>query len=304
MSDQAGVRFAPLPDGRRLAFRATGPLDGTLVLYLHGAIGSPQQACPAAEALTHELRIRYVMVSRPGFGGSSPAPGRTVLSFAYDAGALADHLGHERFAVVGVSAGGPYALACAHELPARVVATAVVSGMAPGGHVPAGLPAPVRLGLRLLRRRPHACTRTGDALLAVARRHPGLIGLVMLAGAPPADRRLLADRGAGAAAAGRFLAAAADGIGAMVDDHVICTGRWGFRPADVAGLVHLWHGGRDTLVPAREAIRLAEQLPHAELALGPGDGHYFYGRRLREILSALSGFDTRAGQGCVSVRAG
>ena len=148
MTDDAGVRFAPLPDGRRLAFRAIGPHDGALVLYLHGAIGSPQHACPELEALAHELRIRYVMVSRPGFGGSSPAPGRTVVSFARDAGALADHLGHARFAVVGVSAGGPYALACAHELPERVVATAVVSGIAPGGRVPAGLPPAVRLGLR------------------------------------------------------------------------------------------------------------------------------------------------------------
>lgn len=288
MSHQAILRFASLRDGRRLAYRVIGPADGTLVLYLHGAIGSPQHVCPELEALTDELRIRYVMVSRPGFGGSTSAPNRTVLSFARDADSLADHLGHRRFAVVGVSAGGPYALACAHELPDRVAATAVVSGTAPGGHVAAGLPWPVRLGLWLLRRFPRACARTGDALLAVARRHPGLVALVMLAGAPPADRRLLAAAGARATAAGRFLAAAADGIGAMVDDHLICARPWGFRPADVEGLVHVWHGRQDSLVPVDEAVRLAAALPHAKIALGPDDGHYFYRQRLREILIALA----------------
>jgi len=289
MSDQAIVRFAPLRDGRRLSFRAIGPHDGTLVLYLHGAIGSPQHACPELEALAHDLQIRYVMVSRPGFGGSSPAPGRTILSFARDAGSLADHLGRERFAVVGVSAGGPYALGRAHELPERVMATTVVSGMAPGGCcAPARLPLPAQLGLSLGRRCPRTCVRAGDALLAIPRRHPRLVALVMRAGAPPADRRLLADAGASASATARFLAAASDGIGAIVDDYLICTRRWGFRPTDVRGLVHVWHGCQDTLVPVDEAVWLAGQLPHVEVALRPDDGHYFYRRRLREILTALA----------------
>lgn len=168
MSDQVTERFASLRDGRRLAYLATGPRDGMLVLYLHGAIGSPQGADADLEAATHDLGIHYVMVSRPGFGASDPAPGRTLADFACDAAALADELGRERFAVVGVSAGGPYALACAHELPERVAAAAVVSCMAPGCGTPAGLPLPVRLGLRALRARPRTCAHAGDALLAIA----------------------------------------------------------------------------------------------------------------------------------------
>src|SRR5436305_7628400 len=122
-------RFVCLRDGRRLQFAEAGPRDGSLVLYLHGAIGSPQCGCPELEAVAHQLGIRYVMVSRPGFGDSDPLPGRSLLDFAGDAAQLADQLGHERFAVVGVSAGGPYALACAHELAHRVSVATGVSSM-------------------------------------------------------------------------------------------------------------------------------------------------------------------------------
>ncbi|HEV2776784.1 MAG TPA: alpha/beta hydrolase [Solirubrobacteraceae bacterium] len=158
MSGYAIARFVSLHDGRQLRYLACGPRDGRLVLYLHGAIGSPHCTGPELDAVTHTLGIRYVMVSRPGFGGSDPAPGRSLLSFAADAAALADELGHDRFAVVGVSAGGPYALACAHELPERVAAAAVVSCMAPGG-CSSELRLASRLGLCALRARPRLCTR-------------------------------------------------------------------------------------------------------------------------------------------------
>jgi pimeloyl-ACP methyl ester carboxylesterase len=287
MSDQVTERFAYLRDGRRLAYLATGPADGVLVLYLHGAIGSPQCADPDLEAATRDLGIHYVMVSRPGFGASDPAPGRTLPGFARDAAALADQLGHERFAVVGVSAGGPYALACAYELPERVVAAAVVSCMAPGCGTPAGLPLAARIGLRALRARPRTCARAGDALLGIARRHPRAAVRVMRAGAAPAEQRLLAESEAGERAAVRFLAAASGGVGGMIDDHLICTRPWGFAPEDVGGLVQLWHGAQDELVPIDQAMHLAAALPRVQAALHPDEGHFFYRRRLREILGDL-----------------
>jgi len=287
MSDQVTERYAALHDGRRLAYRAVGPADRALVLYLHGAIGSPQCVEPELETVTRDLGIRYVMVSRPGFGGSDPAPGRTVLDFAADAAALAGELGHERFAVVGVSAGGPYALGCAHALPARVAVTAIVSCMAPGGCTGADLPLPVRVGLRMLRAQPRNCARAGDALLAVARRHPRAVMQVMRTGAAPADQRLLAESEAGERAAVRFLAAASGSVAGMIDDYLVCARPWGFAPEQVRGLVHLWHGMQDELVPVDQAMHLVAALPRVQAALHPDEGHFFYRRRLREILGDL-----------------
>jgi pimeloyl-ACP methyl ester carboxylesterase len=102
-----------LRDGRRLTYLAAGDERGFPVLYLHGAIGSPRWRTPGLDSLIERLGIRYVVVNRPGFGGSDPSPGRTVAGFATDVEDLADGLGFERFSVVGLSAGAPYALACA-----------------------------------------------------------------------------------------------------------------------------------------------------------------------------------------------
>jgi pimeloyl-ACP methyl ester carboxylesterase len=294
MNDQLSAGSAPLHDGRRLGYLAVGPADGLLVLYLHGAIGSPQEVGAELRAVTRDLGIRYVMVSRPGFGDSGRMPGRTMLDFAADVAALADRLGHERFAVVGVSAGGPYALACAHELPGRVAATAIVSCMAQGACRSTGLTPVARAALRVLRQRPQACERAGDALLELARRRPQRVAWLMRCGAVPADRRLLAEIDAGERAAARFLAAADGGIGGMIDDHLVCARPWGFEPQGVRGLVHVWHGLQDRLVPADAAVLLAAALPRARLALDPDEGHFFYRRRLREILGDLSAAAARA----------
>ena len=110
----------------------------------------------------------------------------------------------------------------------------------------------------------------------------------MYAGAARDDRRLIDEPDARAEATRRFLAAARRGVGGMVDDYRLCTGAWGFEPAAVAPPVQLWHGALDAIVPVDEAIGLAAALPHARIALHPGEAHFFYGRRLREILGALA----------------
>lgn len=85
----------------------------------------------------------------------------------------------------------------------------------------------------------------------------------------------------------RFLAAASGGVGGMIDDHLICTRPWGFAPEDVCGPVQLWHGAQDELVPIDQAMHLAAALPRVQAALHPDEGHFFYRRRLREILGDL-----------------
>src|ERR1700694_3865256 len=116
-----------LADGRRLAYVETGPADGIPVIYCHGAIGTPLGRSLDLEAMMGELGIRHLAVSRPGVGGSDPVRRRSVAAFAADVRELADALAIERFSVVGVSAGGPYALAIAHEMPARVDGVSVCS---------------------------------------------------------------------------------------------------------------------------------------------------------------------------------
>jgi pimeloyl-ACP methyl ester carboxylesterase len=235
------------------------------------------------------LGIRYLMVSRPGFGASDRLPGRALLDHAGDVSQLADALGLERFAVVGVSTGAPYALACAHALPDRVTAAAAVSSLSPWG-VRGGVPLRLRLALGALRRAPRTCTRLGDSVVRLLERHPGLLLRAMVSGAPDADRSLLDDPAASQTAALSFLAAArGTGVGEMITDYRLCTASWGFEPREIATRVHVWHGRRDQLVPVGHAAALAAAIPDSRIELDPDDGHFFFRRRLREILGGLVG---------------
>ena len=104
-----------LADGRALAYCEWGDPTGSPVLLVHGGPGS-RLLCPDEDA-TVAAGVRLLTVDRPGYGGSAPRPDPTLLDWADDVQALADRLGLERFAVVGFSAGGGYALACTARMP-------------------------------------------------------------------------------------------------------------------------------------------------------------------------------------------
>ena len=112
-----------LPDSRKLGFAEYG--SGTPLLYFHG------HPCSRLEAryLAGREGIRVIGIDRPGMGLSSYQPKRTLISWADDVVSLADSLGLEKFAVVGLSGGAPYALACAYAIPERISACGIVSGV-------------------------------------------------------------------------------------------------------------------------------------------------------------------------------
>jgi pimeloyl-ACP methyl ester carboxylesterase len=278
-----------LPDGRRLAWSSAGPDDGAPVIYLHGAIGTPVRRTPALDALIDQLAIRYVAVSRPGFGLSDPCPGRMIADFPADVDCLADRLGIGRFAVVGVSAGGPYAIACARALPDRAAATAAVSSLSPlcPPHAGRSMPVHLRLALRALVRRPGLAARSGTRAMRFVERRPRALARVARVGAIPADRELLAAAEGGTAAIESFAAAAAGGVRGMIDDYLTVCSSWGFGLREVGGEVHLWHGEQDRFVPVAHARAVAAALPRCRARFDADDGHFFFRRRMREVLGAL-----------------
>src|ERR1700719_2426616 len=122
-----------LADRRSLHFYDTGAgdvEDRLAVFWHHGTpnIGAPPE--PLFEAAA-QRGIRWVSYDRPGYGGSTPHPGRNVASAAADVASIADALGLERFAVMGHSGGSMHALACAALLPQRVIGAVCVSALAP-----------------------------------------------------------------------------------------------------------------------------------------------------------------------------
>ena len=122
--------FINLPDGRHLEVLVEGPADGLPVVCHYG---TPSGAVPYQALFDAAARhgLRAVVCSRPGYGDSTPRPGRSVADVAGDVAAVLDALGADRFVTYGTSGGGPHALACAALLPDRCAAAASVAGVAP-----------------------------------------------------------------------------------------------------------------------------------------------------------------------------
>jgi pimeloyl-ACP methyl ester carboxylesterase len=114
-----------LADGRAVQVARYGPPGLLPIVYLHGFLGSRMEPLVAGT-----LRTDVLVPDRPGYGGSDAAHPPSLRRFAQDLGGILDRLGVERFAVLGVSAGAPYAMAVCAELDGRVVRCVLAAGVA------------------------------------------------------------------------------------------------------------------------------------------------------------------------------
>jgi len=121
-----------LRDGRSLGYAEYGNLQGKPVLHFHGLPSSRLEMHSAAlDEIATRLNARVIVVERPGMGLSDFKPGRTIGDWPSDVIQLADALGLDRFAVMGLSGGGPYVTVCALKIPKRLTAAGIISGVGP-----------------------------------------------------------------------------------------------------------------------------------------------------------------------------
>ena len=254
-----------LIDGRTLHVYDAPADDADARLTVFWQHGTPNTGAPPVPLFpaAAQRNIRWVSHDRPGYGGSTPQPGRSVASAAADVAAIADALGIGRFAVMGHSGGGPHALACAALLPERILGAVSVAGLAPfqaeGLDWFAGMAAGGAAELR-------AATRGREALaelLASTEFDPEQF--------TPADHAMFDGPWSWlGVVAGQALAG---GLGGMVDDDLAYVARWGFDPGGVSAPVLLLHGGADRVVPSSHAEWLARRCRSAQVWLRPDDGH-------------------------------
>jgi pimeloyl-ACP methyl ester carboxylesterase len=267
-----------LPTGRRLGFAEFGDPSGEPVLWFHGTPGGRRQFPLLGRRAAEKLGLRVISVGRPGTGLSDPHPYESVADWATDVAHVADSLGAQRLGIVGLSGGGPYALACAAVPPlsGRVAAVAVLGGVVPsvgpdalatGAIDLARRFAPVLGGLR----RPLAQAVSALLLPIVPLSHYAC--QVYARTTPEGDRKVLRDP----EMEGMFiddLALLAKGrFQAIVDDARLFGRDWGFRLADVKAPVRWWHGDADNIVPLSAAQSAVALLPNAELVLRPEESH-------------------------------
>jgi pimeloyl-ACP methyl ester carboxylesterase len=252
-------------DGRILHAYDVGPTGRSdeLVLMWHG--GTPNTGEPPEPLfdVSHSLGIRWIGYDRPSYGGSSPHRGATVVSAAADASQVADHLGIERFAVLGSSGGGPRALACAALLADRVPAAVTISAPAPG---PAA-------GLDFFA----GMSDGGARELRAAAQGRAELEEVLAANEFDPESFTAADYAALDGSWSWFNrivpAATVNGPDGMIEDDLGTMAPWGFDLAQITVPTLIMHGTDDRMVPSSHAEWLAAQCPAAELRLVPGEGH-------------------------------
>jgi pimeloyl-ACP methyl ester carboxylesterase len=268
------TRTVERPGGRVVAYSSWGDPGGRPLLLVHGTPGSRLSRSSDPE-LYERLRAHVVTFDRPGYGRSSVHPERTILSVADDGLAVADALGWDGFAVLGVSGGGPHALALGARAPERVRALGLAVGGAPGDLVdPEDLIAINREGLRRAREEGRESLEAFLAEPAAqAASDPGAMLDAAMADAPPVDREMLARPEVRATLVESLREAFVNGPQGWFDDSYALTMPWDFELADVSQRVHMWYGEADRNVPIKAVRKMASQLRVESFEIMPGVGH-------------------------------
>jgi pimeloyl-ACP methyl ester carboxylesterase len=267
-----------LPGGRRLGYAEYGDPSGPVVLWFHGTPGGRRQFPLAGRRTADNLGLRVVLVERPGSGLSDRHAYTSVAAWGDDMVHIAYALGADRLGVVGLSGGGPYALACAAtpELIDRVAAVAVLGGVTPTVGPEASSSGAIDLtrrfsGVFSTMHQPIAAVLASVLMPVLPLGHAIYQGFAALV--PDADKRVFADPEIEAMFIDDIVLAARGRFQALVDDARLFGRDWDFRLADVKAPVRWWHGDADPFVPFEDAEQAVGYLGDPELILMPGASH-------------------------------
>lgn len=275
----------PVAGGRRIACNIYGDAGHFPVAFFHG-LGGSRNSITVDEAWLRQKRWSLVSFDRPGVGDSGALPAYTLEQVAADAAALIAHLGHQRCAALGWSAGGPFAMAFAGGFPELVdflalVNTAMPVGDGKGGWWPSGSRQWMVLACRYL---PALANPFFYLAARRYRRNPKLALARAIARMAPADRELLQSPAMQA-----LLRQASDdawgsgGYGPACDARALGH-RLAVRLDDVRIPVHLWQGEQDISSGTCRLEKLAHRFPKASIHRVKQAGHLLYLQHAEKIL--------------------
>lgn len=269
-------RTARTPDGRTLAIEEGGDPRGRPVL-VHGGTPNSRHLYPPTAADAAARGLRLISYDRPGYGDSTPQPGRSVADCAADVRTICAQLGIDSLATWGISGGGPHVLACAALLPDLVTAAASLASLAPVGAE--GLDWLADMGqenaddfqlfardreaarAKLESDREKTLAASGAAMAELM---PSLLS--------PTDAAVLKDELAEFLMYSTREGLAPSGEG-WWEDAVAHASPWGFELSAISVPVLLMHGQQDQFVPFGHGQWLAAHIPGVEARLLDHDGH-------------------------------
>lgn len=278
-----------LSSGRTLGYAEYGDPSGTPLFYFHGWPSSRVQG-ELLDETGKRQGLRDIAPDRPGMGLSDFQPGRTLTDWPQVVRELAQQVGAEKFYVIGVSGGGPYALVCAHAIPERLLGTSVVCG-APALRVVGtdGLFWAYKLAMWMQDRLPLALWPGLRVSAWVTGRKFSQWPQTFLSRFYAAeDRRAMLDDNMHRIMMQSGRIALLGSVSALRHDGMIYQSDWGFNLGEIQMPVRFWHGDEDWNIPLSLAQKTAAHVPNAIFTVTPKDGHYSLPLlRADEIVAAM-----------------
>jgi pimeloyl-ACP methyl ester carboxylesterase len=281
-------RVTELPDGRDLGWLELGDPAGMPVFAFHGTPGSRLQIA-IEDSPIRAAGVRLVCPDRPGYGLSTFQPGRRLVDWPRDVAHLADHLGINCFAVMGISGGGPHSAVCAALLGDRVNSAAIVSGVGPLADPRAteGMMRSNRIFTALSRRRSRVLHVALNLQVGALRRWPSRALDLMVKQLPPVDVAILSRPEVRALLEREAVRSSRTAGRAASQDFELFAADWGFDLGAIEIPVHIWQGGADLNVPPHHARLLHDAIPGSVLHELAGEGHFMVIDHFEEIGVAL-----------------
>lgn len=277
-----------LPDGRRLSYAEYGRPNGTPIFLFHGTPGSRLFGRLGHNAAA-DRNVRLIVPDRPGFGRSTFQKGRTIGDWPADVVALADALGIEKFGVIGVSGGGPFAAACALKIPERLIGTGLVSAFAPNVRAATkGLGFARKTVLDLGRVAPLLLRPQMAMVHLIAIRYPERVLTGFKKAMPDSDKEVLGRSEVKETFVADLQEAVAVGGHGLAHESMLLSKPWGFKLEDISARVHIWQGDKDANVPIAMGRYYERLLPNASATFIQGAGHFWFVDHLGDVMDTIT----------------
>lgn len=279
-----------LKDGRLLGFAEYGDPKGKPVFFFHGWPSARLQP-ELIHRITKKQKIRLISVDRPGYGLSTYKEGRTMVDWPDDVVNLANKLHIKKFAVAGVSGGGPYAAVCAYKIPERLTKTAIIVGLGPTW-IPGilnGISPFAKLLWGNYAKYPWLRYFAGLWYYLLAKYFPFLfVGYIFL-------QRSNADKKASIHLLGKstnkditnIKEIFRQGLRGAVLDLYLYTKDWGFKLEDIKTKVYLFYGEEDENVSLTMGRYYHKKIKGSVLKTYPNEGHLIALTHAEEIFKTL-----------------
>jgi pimeloyl-ACP methyl ester carboxylesterase len=262
-----------LKDGRNLGYEEYGVSNGAPVLFFHGTPGARVNAvCTYMDSMAKKIdgpSIRLIAMDRPGYGLSDAKQERTMDDTVLDVIELMDQLGINQFSMIGLSGGGPYALATSANLRERVKKIALICSLGPV-YIPELMENLSQEETATLR----AALFAPDSLISYTQnvqKNPDAFVKNELKKMSENDRKAVPSE-----LIQGFIQMITEGTKnpeGMISDYKIYAKDWGIRFEDIKVPVHLWHSESDQSVPIFHSEYLVNLIPNSTLTRLQGFNH-------------------------------